>query len=80
MPRAYFSAKKDISLVSPKKRKKKRQGYKDREDESLGSRRGKKSQSDKDRRDEAQASRKKKSSKKEKRSSVYGLKRKSSKK
>ena len=69
----------------PQRRRKKapsrkRQGYKDREDESLSARRGKKKQSFKDRRDEAQGARKKKSSKKEKRSPVYGLKRKSRKK
>ena len=85
MPRAYFNAKKDEKKPSSKKKKKKapsckRQGYKDREDESLGARRGKKKQSFKDRRDEAQGARKKKSSKKEKRSPVYGLKRKSRKK
>ena len=46
MPRAYFNAKKDMKKKSPAKKKKtaKRQGYKDREDESLGARRGKKSQ------------------------------------
>ena len=84
MPRAYFNAKKDEKKPSSKKEKKapsrKRQGYKDREDESLSARRGKKKQSFKDRRDEAQGARKKKSSKKEKRSPVYGLKRKSRKK
>ena len=45
MPRAYFNAKKDEKKPSSKKKKKapsrKRQGYKDREDESLGMRRGK---------------------------------------
>ena len=84
MPRAYFNAKKDDKKTSKKKKKKvpsrKPQGYKDREDESLGARGGKKKQNFKDRRDEAQKARKKKSSKKEKRSPVYGLKRKSRKK
>ena len=78
MPRAYFNAKKDMKKKAPAKKKTaKRQGYKDREDESLGARRGKKSQSFKARRDEAQGARKKKSSKKEGRSAVFGLKRKS---
>ena len=46
MPRAYFNAKKDEKKKKPAKKKTaKRQGYKDREDESLGARRGKKSQS-----------------------------------
>mgnify|MGYP003142921441 CR=1 FL=1 len=79
MPRAYFNAKKDKKKPVTKKKKstgKKRQGYKDREDESLGARKGKKSQSFKARRDEAQGARKKKSSKKEGRSSVFGLKKK----
>ena len=85
MPRAYFNAKKDEKKKKKPAKKKtaKRQGYKDREDESLGMRRGKastKKQSYKSRRDEAQGARKKKSSKKEKRSPVYGLKRKSRKK
>ena len=84
MPRAYFNAKKDMKKKKPAKKKTaKRQGYKDREDESLGMRRGKastKKQSYKSRRDEAQGARKKKSSKKEKRSPVFGLKRKSRKK
>ncbi len=80
MPRAYFNAKKDMKKKKPAKKATKRQGYKDREDESLGARRGKKSQSFKARRDEAQGARKKKSSKKEGRSPVYGLKRKSRKK
>lgn len=82
MPRAYFNAKKVTKKPAAKKKKAtKRQGYKDREDESLGARsRGKKSQSFKARRDEAQGARKKKSSKKEGRSPVYGLKRKSRKK
>ena len=77
MPRAYFNAKKDMKKKKPAKKATKRQGYKDREDESLAARRGKKSQSFKSRRDEAQGARKKKSSKKEGRSGVFGLKRKS---
>tara|TARA_R100001086_G_scaffold228570_1_gene148081 strand:+ start:89 stop:343 length:255 start_codon:yes stop_codon:yes gene_type:complete len=84
MPRAYFNAKKVTKKPAAKKKKApKRQGYKSREDESLGMRRGKastKTQSYKSRRDEAQGARKKKSSKKEGRSPVYGLKRKSRKK
>ena len=52
MPRAYFNAKKDEKKTATKKKSsgKKRPGYKDREDESLGERKGKKSQSFKDRR------------------------------
>jgi len=80
MPRAYFNAKKDMKKKKPAKKKTAKQGYKDRQDESLAARRGKKSQSFKSRRDEAQGARKKKSSKKEGRSAVFGLKRKSRKK
>jgi len=78
MARAYFNAKKDEKKTkkTAKQKTAKRQGYKDREDESLSARRGKKSQSLKSRRDEAQGARKKKSSKKEGRSAVFGLKRK----
>ena len=58
MPRAYFNAKKVTKKPAAKKKKAtKRQGYKSREDESLGMRRGKassKTQSYKYRRDEAQ--------------------------
>ena len=55
MPRAYFNAKKVTKKPAAKKKKApKRQGYKSREDESLGMRRGKassKTQSYKSRRD-----------------------------